>query len=335
MRPPLYYLGKPGDGFGWGVCNTNMIAALGEFFELRKAQAWWSRFDAPVLTPIPHPDLTLNRRLTAPLVLGYCFIEAPIPREAERNALQFDWIFTGSEWNTKRLSDAGITHCSTLRQGVDHTRFHEMPWPEMSGFRVFSGGKFEFRKGQDYVIAAMRNFLPAHKDAVLLTNWHNPWRESYATMNKSWLVDWTQPMVDLPEGQVVNLPTVANADLPAVYQHSHVGLFPNRCEAGNNLVLCEYMACARPVIVTDATGHKDVLTNDGPLRLTRGDVDAAGWFNPHVSDIICLLERAYREREALPERGRRCRQQVEHLTWRSAAEQVFQRVQSLRSPPAS
>jgi hypothetical protein len=42
-------------------------------------------------------------------------------------------------------------------------------------FVVFSGGKLEMRKGQDIVIAAFEKFAAKHKDAILVTAWHNQW----------------------------------------------------------------------------------------------------------------------------------------------------------------
>ncbi len=40
-------------------------------------------------------------------------------------------------------------------------------------FWVFSGGKLDFRKGQDIVLAAFKRFAENHKDAVLVTAWQN------------------------------------------------------------------------------------------------------------------------------------------------------------------
>ncbi len=43
---------------------------------------------------------------------------------------------------------------------------------DISGkFVVFSGGKLEFRKGQDLAVAAMRIFMQRHSDVVFITAW--------------------------------------------------------------------------------------------------------------------------------------------------------------------
>src|SRR5207253_2111241 len=49
-------------------------------------------------------------------------------------------------------------------------------------FVVFSGGKFEFRKGQDLVIRAFKVLQDRHADVVLVNAWHNFWSFSVQTM---------------------------------------------------------------------------------------------------------------------------------------------------------
>lgn len=49
---------------------------------------------------------------------------------------------------------------------------------------LHAGGKLEFRKGQDLVVAAMRRFLPHHPDARLLFAWHNPWPDYLRTLSR-------------------------------------------------------------------------------------------------------------------------------------------------------
>ena len=110
----------------------------------------------------------------------------------------------------------GVEHCSTLVQGVDFERFTDQPWnDELKGFRVFSGGKYEFRKGQDIVIAAMEQFMSVRDDAFLVTSWSNPWPETAKTMENSWLIDPSDPTANLPKDRVINLPWSPNAAMPA------------------------------------------------------------------------------------------------------------------------
>lgn len=318
----LYYLGKPGDGYGWGVANTNLVNALKQYCDVVVDESTRSRFDAPVFVPIADSNLTPLRRVKAPRVLGYCFTEWPLTDNARHNAKQYDHIFAGSTWNTERLRAAGINQVSTLIQGVDHDRFKPLPPSQRKGFVVFSGGKYEFRKGQDIVLAAMRHFMAAHSDVVLLAAWVNQWKQSMESMKNSWLIDSQKPLDGLPADRVIMLPLIPNEQTPKIYEQAHIGLFPNRCEAGTNMVMTEFMACGRAVIASDAHGHKDVLVGDGPYRVTGGSYDPAGWFNANVSDVLWRLEQAYSDKDKLPERGQQCAAAVAGLTWDDCARRI-------------
>lgn len=319
----LYYLGKPADGFGWGIANTNLVRELSKLCELEVDTSSRDGFDHPVFVPVADSALKPLRRIKrAPRVLGYAFTEWPLTDDSERNARLYDTLFTGSTWNTDKLLSAGIKQAQTLIQGVDFDRFKPQPLSERKGFVVFSGGKYEFRKGQDYVLKAMRHFMSQRHDSVLLCAWHNPWPQTMASMGNSWLIDHKQPFEGLPEDRVFQLPPIPNEKTPEIYAQAHVGLFPNRCEAGTNMVMTEFMACARPVIATYAHGHKDVLDGEGPLKLSNGSYDPAGWFNTNVSDIIAHLEHAYLHRAELMERGVQCRALVQRFSWKDCAEKI-------------
>ena len=142
-----------------------------------------------------------------------------------------------------------------------------------------------------------------------------------ASMKKSWLIG-DDPLDGLPLDRVISLPAMPNEKTPSIYALAHVGLFPNRCEAGTNMVMTEFMACARPVIASDWHGHRDVLCAES-YKLSTGDLDAAGWFNPPVSDIIAHLEHAYAHREELAERGAAHRRNIERFTWDACARQIL------------
>lgn len=322
----LYYLGRPADGFGWGIANANLVKALSKICNVVVDTSSREEFDAPVFVPVADSTLHLMRRVKkAPRLLGYCFTEWPLTTDAKRNSRQFDVLFAGSSWNVAKLKAAKIVRVEKLVQGVDFTRFKPIPPSDRKGFVVFSGGKYEFRKGQDYVLRAMRHFMQQRSDVVLLCAWHNPWPQSAASMKNSWLIDPAKPFDGLPADRIIQIPAVPNEKTPDIYGMAHVGLFPNRCEAGTNMVMTEFMACARPVIATFAHGHRDVLDGAGPLKLTNGSEDAAGWFNPNVSDIISHLEFAYLNREEMIGRGRKCRNLAEQLSWDNCARKICER----------
>ena len=115
-----------------------------------------------------------------------------------------------------------------------------------------------------------------------------------------------------------------------VYQQTDIGIFPNRCEGGNNMVMCEYMACGRTVIASDTTGHADVITDLNAFPLTsytpRVISDAQGqpaavWHEPSVEELVELLEAAYRDRSTRAAKGAVAAEDMRRLAWDRAAGQ--------------
>ena len=56
-----------------------------------------------------------------------------------------------------------------------------------------------------------------------------------------------------------------------LYRNTDVGVFPNRCEGGTNLVLMEYMACGKPVIASCTSGHRDIVSEEMRFLLKRSE----------------------------------------------------------------
>ena len=275
--------------------------------------------------------------------IGYCFFENEIMayRFIPEAARRWDFIVAGSQWCEHHLRIAGMRQTATILQGVDADVFRVVPErPDDGRFIVFSGGKFEFRKSHDIVIAAMRVFMARHQDVWLATAWHNHWLASVRTMEQSTLITFpyreapcevilrdtlVQNGVDLD--RVIMYPLMDNTNMRQVYANSDIGLFPNRCEGGNNMVMCEYMACGRPVIASTLTGHADVITPENALCLTsyepilaKAGEDVTGvWFEPRIDEVLALLEQAYQDRNLIRAKAKVAGRDMKKLTWSTAA----------------
>ena len=267
--------------------------------------------------------------------VGVIFSESTkFTEEALRRATQYSDIVAGSTWTRSILEAYGISNVHTILQGVDVTNFH--PAPRSGFFRdkfvVFSGGKLEYRKGQDLVVLAFRAFAKNHPDALLVTAWSSPWSQYAVTLNHNCniapiklangLVDpmaWTYAN-DIPTDQVIHLGPVANSDMPRVLREANVGLFPNRAESGTNLVAMEAMACGLPCVLSMNTGHLD-LVGDGTHCLALGEQHSVnldgcdGWGSSDISEIVEVLEAVYRQREAAAEIGQRGANFIRELSW--------------------
>jgi glycosyltransferase involved in cell wall biosynthesis len=71
----------------------------------------------------------------------------------------------------------------------------------------------------------------------------------------------------------------------------------------------ECLACGVPTIVSDNTGHKDLVATGAPYALTRqrpvwqDGMGTEGWGESDVEEIVEALERVWRDRQAAERRG--------------------------------
>ncbi len=322
----LHYAGfQPNvSGFGWATCNANLRRELGKHFQLVESQTADICF-----IPLADHDFNPVSPARGKINLAYTFFEFPLGQNAKANADSYDVVFAGSTWCIDRLREKGITNTRLLIQGVDRDIFYPSPGRKPDGqFRIFSGGKFEYRKGQDLVIAAFKEFSKAHPEAHLICSWFNPWPQLIGGMRQSPHVaiyeneSPTQQMFfadmlcynGLRRNQFTVLPKLSQQDLAGEMRNTDCGLFPNRCEGGTNLVLMEYAACGRPIMANTYTGHSDVkqaVTWEIPAC-----PDSNNWAIQRVADIIDAVEQAYHQHSRLGV------QRSIEWTWASAADTI-------------
>ena len=382
----LVYLALPmGTAHGWGVCGryiTRELARLapvrlitdrleaglvGDALELAALRALLApaelqsagravELDQPVLQCVLDAELTPMRpRLRGRHTVGYAFFENTVfgPSSIETARKHYDVMATGSSWCSEILRQHGLADIWTVVQGVDPTIFRPVEGGrEFFGdrFVVFSGGKFELRKGQDLVIAAFKVLQERHEDVLLVTSWFNQWPATMRTMRASPYIRFEPPsgpveyrtLVEsvlaangVDASRAIHLGLMQNSLMARVYRNSDVGLFPSRCEGGTNLVLMEYMACGGPAIATFASGHKDVLTDDNSLPLRRlrqatvrdGDEPPKIWHDADLEEIVEKLEWAYQNREKLAELGARAAHDMARFTWAETAQRLLELLQ--------
>ncbi len=319
----LHYAGTPGEGFGWGCCNKNLLRELGKLAEL-----------APeadvVFQPLADHDFNPASKARGRINLAYCFFESALGPNAAENAKKYDVVFCGSTWCLDRMRERGITNGEVLIQGVDHNIFRPGERRHDGQFRVFSGGKFEYRKGQDLVIAAFKEFAKEHSEAHLVCAWFNPWPQLiYSMWNSRHIVFEAEGRTQM---EVISsllrrngvesftvLPQLTQRELAREIQNTDCGLFPNRCEGGTNLVLMEYAACGRPVVANALTGHADV--KDAIAVEIKAGIGPDGWAKQSIEDIVAALHSA---KSALPRKA--------EWTWERAARQIMDRIEALTMP---
>jgi glycosyltransferase involved in cell wall biosynthesis len=260
--------------------------------------------------------------------IGVVFFEtAVIPPANLAAAERFALIVTGSTWNTQVLQRQGFQNAVFCPQGVDLELFKPGPRQGNFGdrFVVFSGGKLEYRKGQDLVVAAFKRFHERHGDALLVTAWHSPWPKIAETIALSPHVHGA-PGVDasgqldvggwlvangIPQTAFVEIGALPNTVVPSLLREVDLAVFPNRCEGGTNLVAMECMAMGVPVVLSRNTGHLDLIEegNCYPLnmQIPIGEItkraDLTDWGESSIDELLMCMEQAYTDRETAKARG--------------------------------
>lgn len=371
---------QAGSHFGWGIFTLNvtlqllrrgrvaprLLAAPSQVITdplqarllapvLAEAEAFERAFaadprvgvlDCPVLHPLGN-DCQItdrSRAVTGPAEAAMVFLEdTRISDAGRRRALRFDRVIAGSTWAGEVLAAAGLPDLATVIQGIDPSLFHPAPAQGLFGdrFVVFSGGKLEFRKGQDIILAAFRRFHERHPEALLLTCWANPWGASMAESPHC-----SRPLpraadggTDIPawiaaEGlrpeAVVSLPAQANLLMPIIMREAHLAVFPNRCEGGTNLVAMEAMACGVPTVLSANTGHFDLIGDDTCYPLTRqppvaggADQGRDGWGESDIDELVAVMEDAFQDRAEAARRGANGARLMTGLTWEHQTDRLM------------
>jgi glycosyltransferase involved in cell wall biosynthesis len=319
----IHYTGQQGGPFGWGTFGAAMAR------EFQRAGVWAERDSADVIfQPLADNNFTPSAPLGKRNV-AMSFFEFALGPDAKANADKFETVFVGSTWCQQRCAEAGILNTRVLIQGVDGDIFKPQPPREPDGtIRIFSGGKFEYRKGHDLVIAAFREFVKVHPEAHLVCAWFNPWPALFKTMAHTKVISplahgATQPEFfrslmrnnGITDSQFTILPQLSHADLAREMAHTDFGIFPNRCEGGNNLVMQEYLATGKLAVANTATGHWDMRCEDIlEIPFTK---DENHWAVQTVDDIVRSMIHAASDHEPLelPSAWR--------WTWEAAARTVL------------
>jgi len=287
--------------------------------------------------------------------IGVIFLEdTNMTAEARLNAEKYDLIIAGSTWNEKLLKYHGINHVCTVQQGIDPTIFHHAPksnlWSDR--FVIFSGGKLEFRKGQDIVIAAFKEFHRRHPEALLITAWHNFWPQYMQGLeqagnvvglpevgenNQIKIAEWLIAN-GLPPDSFIDLGIVPNHQIGQILREADVAIFTSRCEGGTNLAAMETMACGIPTILSANTGHLDLIHDHHCYALSRQRpvqptphffTGVVGWGESEVSEAISALERVYVNRREAQQKGLKAAKFMENWTWEKQVKRFLAKVQDI------
>jgi glycosyltransferase involved in cell wall biosynthesis len=377
-NPKIYLIMPRGTTHGWGVCGKYLASELSQQSNLQyitrpfkpedigneeqyrqlvkcylpldmvngsKNGRQQTELDAPAIQTIEGIHLRpWLMTTTGPRTIGYTFFEENVisPDALQWANSYYDTIVVGSSWCETILKEHGFNRTRTILQGIDPSIFHpageKQRYPD--NFVIFSGGKFEFRKGQDIVIRAVKILQERYPDVLLVTSWYNHWLETMNTMAASPYIEYPKPagsykdmmqrmitVNGLDPQRVTILPPLPNFRMPEVYRDSDIGFFPNRCEGGTNLVLMEYLACGRPVTASYLTGHQDVLDLQyarlvhakSLFNIQQNERVIARWEDPDLDEAVAHLDWAYHHRNEIKSMGQLAASAMSAFTWQKTA----------------
>lgn len=262
-------------------------------------------------------------------------------------AKNYDMFIAISRWNADYLKSLNVGPVYLRFQGIDPALFHPLPKSDLykDRFVIFSGGKFEYRKGQDIVVAAFKRFREKHPEALLVACWQNllPADEaafaaaghvqgvpqpaaSYGLEITPWLLKQ-----GLPSDSFIDLPFTHNLLMPLVLRECDMALFPNRCEGGTNLVAMEAAACGVPTYVADNTGQKDLVELIGfPAFSHQGTVKTSpvmdtidDWGETDVDEVVQAMEHVYTQRQAAQTAALQVADRLKNWDWGSLNEKLL------------
>ena len=281
--------------------------------------------------------------------VGIVFFEdTDLDKEAIANAQTYDRLIAGSSWNAQLLTSTGLSHVETILQGIDPTLFHPAPKLGIWGkerFVIFAGGKLEYRKGQDQIVAAFKAFHQRHRDALLVTAWHNGWPSLMLGLDTTGnvtglpqvsqngqlqIMQWLQKN-GVPAEAAIALGPTPNSQLPPILREADVAIFTSRAEGGTNLAAMECLACGVPTILSANTGHLDLLNrgagyplkNQSPVPSHPHFRGTEGWGNCDIEEILETLEWIYQHRKQAQKQGKQFAKMMQTLTWEKQVKQLL------------
>ncbi len=302
----------------------------------------------PVLHPLTDQFSLINKNIHGSQNVAFDFsLDTHITPEALVRAKEYNLIVAGSSWNGKLLQSYQINNVYTILQGIDPSKFHPAPKANLfkNRFVIFSGGKLEYRKGQDIVVEVFKRFVARHRDALLLTAWHNHWPSTMLGIEDKGYVQGMPQLTQegkllikewliangVPDDACIDLGLVPNDLMPPVMREADVAIFPNRAEGGTNLVAMECLACGLPTILSANTGHLDLvgdehcysLKSQSPAKRDRFNAGAQGWGESDVEEALETLEHIYNNRKEAEDKGSNAAIFMQDMTWEKQIKRMY------------
>ena len=175
-------------------------------------------------------------------------------REEIRSMRHCDKLFVCSHWAKDIVDEhVGLTNTKVVPLGVDRGVFNENNNVSRPATIFFNCGKWEIRKGHDFLKVAFENAFTAEDNVELWLMCENPF-----IGNKN--LDWVNYYKNSKLGNKIKfIPRQkTHRDVYNIMRQVDCGVFPVKAE-GWNLELLELLSCGKNVITTNYSGHTEYI----------------------------------------------------------------------------
>ena len=222
-------------------------------------------YNAPCLNLWHQFDLA--KRVGSGEYYVYPFFELDKFTDKEKHHLNCaDHIIVASEWAQDIIEKEVGRTSYVIPLGVDPTIFYPSEIDrDDEPYIFFNAGKWEKRKGHDFLWRAFDAAFEKDDDVELKMMPHNPF------LNPAQVQQFKAPYqkAKLADKITIIPPVSTHREVSDIMIHTDCGVFPSRAE-GWNMELHEMMACGKPVIATNYSAHTEYC-NEGNCRLI--DID--------------------------------------------------------------
>jgi glycosyltransferase involved in cell wall biosynthesis len=267
--------------------------------------------------------------------VAYIPIDAPLTRKMANYVLNADLIVAYSHFGYEQLQKHfpefmtkyiphGITETFKPRTRARAQLRKEWGIPEDKFMFLFVGANMGERKCIPQLVRTFKKFLQKHSDAILYlyTNMFTPYPNGYSIM------DYAEELriQDKVMGPAFNtmLDSAEEDELAKLYACADVTINPALGE-GFGMALLESMACGTPVIATDNSSMRELITGHGwPIETVPEDVwvDIPVWIPtlqeyapPNLKSLLDCMEDAYSNPDKREEYGKASRRFTRQYTW--------------------
>lgn len=213
--------------------------------------------------------------------IGFPFFELNEFSDIEKHHLQsLDKIFVASDWareivlNQINISNENVC---IVPLGVDIDIFKPSQPNQNNKTVFFNCGKWEIRKGHDFIISAFNEAFNEDDNVELWMMCENPFLDKEKENN------WRKLYQNSKLGSKVRIidRTATQNEVYNIMTQTDCGIFPARAE-GWNLELLEMMSCGKHVITTNYSAHSEFCNNQNShlIEINTEEVAYDGvWFH--------------------------------------------------------